>query len=147
MRANKLALMILLVCILIGCGTPPSWFPQSPSATPEIPFKQPEPSCPRVKGEVLGIPDGTFVTIRIQTPEGWEARTVKGPFPGPWESVVTEASGMDYIVTAEAEGYISQPISYTIHISGETAYLVRDGQVTNEEAIHLDFYFVPLQSP
>jgi len=60
---------------------------------------------------------------------------------------VTEASGLDYIVTAEAEGYISQPISYTIHISGDTAYVVRDGQVTDEEAVHLDFLFVPKDSP
>jgi hypothetical protein len=60
---------------------------------------------------------------------------------------VTEASGLDYIVTAEAEGYISQPISYTIHISGDTAYVVREGQVTNEEAVHLDFHFIPKDSP
>jgi len=48
---------------------------------------------------------------------------------------------------AEAEGYMSQPIGYTIHISGDTAYVVRNGQVTDEEAIHLDFHFVPKDSP
>ncbi|MCL6543513.1 MAG: hypothetical protein K6T87_23485 [Roseiflexus sp.] len=53
----------------------------------------------------------------------------------------------NYVVTAEAEGYVSKPISYTIHISGDTAYLVRNGQVTNEEAIHLDFHFMPKDSP
>jgi len=60
---------------------------------------------------------------------------------------VTEAGGLDYIVTTEVEGYISQPISYTIHISGETAYVVRNGRVTNEEAVHLDFHFVPKDLP
>ena len=56
---------------------------------------------------------------------------------------MTEASGRDYIVTAEADGYMSQPTSYTIHISGETAYVVRDGEVTEEEAVNLDFHFAP----
>jgi len=60
---------------------------------------------------------------------------------------VHKAGGFDYIVTAEAEGYISQPISYTIHINGDTAYVVRDGQVTDEEAVHLDFHFVLKDSP
>ena len=59
------------------------------------------------------------------------------------KAIVHKAGGFDYIVTAEAEGYISQPISYTIHISDDTVYVVRDGQVTDEEAIHLDFHFVP----
>ncbi len=147
MRAFALVIMILLAWIVIGCTTPPSLLPPEPTATPIIPPKQPEPSRPRVGGEISGISDGTLVTVHIRTPEGWEAHTIKGPFPGLWESVVTEASGTDYIVTAETGGYISQPISYTIHISDDTAYVVRDGEVTNEEALHLDFHFVPERSP
>ncbi len=147
MRAYALAMMVLLAWIVIGCATPPPLLSPEPTATPIIPPKQPEPSRPRVKGEISGVPDGTLVTIHVRTPEGWETRTVKGSFPGLWESVVTEASGIDYIITAEAEGYISQPTSYTIRISGDTAYVVRDGQVTNEEAVHLDFHFVPKDSP
>jgi len=147
MRACALVMMILLAWIVIGCTTVPPLLPPEPTATAIIPPKQPEPSRPRVGGEISGVPDGTLVTVHVRTPGGWEARTVKGPFPGLWESVVTEASGLDYIVTAEAEGYVSQPISYTIHISGDTAYVVRDGQVTNEEALHLDFHFVPKRSP
>jgi len=136
--------IVALLLIVASCTAVP--LPE-PTATAVIPPKQPEPSRPRVGGEVSGVPDGTLVTIHIRTPEGWEARTGKGPSPGPWEAVVTEASGLDYIVTAEAEGYISQPISYTIHISGDTAYVVRDSQVTDEEAIHLDFHFAPKDSP
>lgn len=147
MRACAIVIMILLPWIVTGCTTvPPSLSPE-PTVTAIIPPKQPEPSRPRVGGEVSGVPDGTLVTIHIRTPEDWEARTVKGPFPGRWESVVTIASGTDYVITAEAEGYVSQPVSYTIHISDDTAYVVRDGQVTDEEAIHLDFHFLPKDSP
>lgn len=136
--------MVALLLIVVSCTVGPL---PGPTVTPEIPPKQPEPSRPLVRGEILGLPDGTTVTIHIRTPKGREAYTVGGPSPGPWEAVVTEASGLDYIVTAEAEEYISQPISYTIHISGDTAYVVRDSQVTDEEAVHLDFYFVPKDSP
>ncbi len=147
MRTYVLALMVLLTWIITGCASSHPLLSPEPTATPIIPSKQPEPSRPRVKGEISGVPDGTLVTIHVRTLGGWETRTVKGPFPGLWESVVTEASGIDYIVTAEAEGYVSQPISYTIHISDDTAYVVRDGQATDEEAIHLDFHFVPKESP
>jgi len=136
--------MVTLLLIVVSCTAVS--LPE-PTATSEIPPKQPEPSRPRVGGEISGVPDGTLVTIHIRTPKGREAYTVEGPSPGPWEAVVTEASGLDYIVTAEAEGYVSQPISYTIHISGDAAYVVRDGRVTNKEAVHLDFHFVPKDSP
>jgi len=136
--------MVALLLIVVSCTVVPL---PGPTVTPEIPPKQPEPSRPLVRGEISGLPDGTTVTIHIRTPKGREAYTVGGPSPGPWEAVVTEASGLDYIVTAEVEGYISQPISYTIHISGDTAYVVRDDRVTNEEAVHLDFHFVPEDSP
>lgn len=81
--------------------------PPEPTATTVIPPKQPEPSRPRVEGEISGVPYGTLVTVHIRTPEGWEAHTVEGLFPGHWETVVTIASGTDYMVTAEAEGYVS----------------------------------------
>lgn len=136
--------IISLALILASCTASPL---PGPTVTSEIPRKQPEPSRPLVRGEISGLPDGTLVVIHIRTLQGREAYTIGGPSPGPWEAVVTEASGLDYIVTAEAEGYISQPISYTIHISGDTAYVVREGQVTNEEAVHLDFHFIPKDSP
>ncbi len=143
MRTFAFVTMILLVWVVTGCTV----LKPEPTTTPTIPPKQPEPARPRVEGEISGVPEGTLVTVHIRTPNGWEARTIKGPFPGLWESVVTEASGTDYIVTAEAEGYISQPNSYTIHISDDTAYVVRDGEVTDEEALHLDFHFTPEPSP
>ncbi len=145
-----LQLLSCILCIAIlslvfdSCAVIPR---PIPTATPEILSKQPEPSRPRIAGQFSGLPANALVTITIRTPLGRKA--VSGTRRGNtfWESVVTEASGVDYIVTAEAEGYVSQPISYTIHISGDTAYVVRDGQVTDEEAIHLDFHFVPKDSP
>lgn len=136
--------IIGLALILASCTASPS---PGPIMTSELPRKQPEPSRPLVRGEISGLPDGRLVEIHIRIPRGREAYTIAGPSPGPWEAVVTEASGRDYIVTAEAEGYISQPISYTIHISDDTAYMLRDGQVTDEEAVHLNFNFVPRDSP
>lgn len=139
-----LSRMLPLLLIVVGCTVTPT---PGPTVTSEIPQKQPEPSQPLVRGRISGLPGGTIVTIHIRTPKGQEAYTVGGPSPGPWEAVVTEASGLDYIVTAEAEGYVSQPVSYTIHMSGDTAYVVRDSQVTDEEAVHLDFHFVPKDAP
>jgi len=137
--------MIALLLVVASCTTV---IPPSPTATPEIhPTKQPEPSQPLIEGEVSGLPEDVEATIYIKTLEGrivsWGG--ARGEIP--WQAVVHQVGGFDYIVAAEAEGYISQPISYTIHISGDTAYVVRDGQVTDEEAVHLDFHFVPKDSP
>jgi len=123
-------LTVLIIAIaLVGCQTPVK--------------KQPIPSRPLVSGDISGLPSNVSTTIYVRTLKGWETRKVKLPTPDRWKVVVTEASGVDYIVSAEAEGYVSQPISYTIRIEGDTAYVVQDGQVTDEEAIHLDFHFVP----
>jgi len=62
---------------------------------------------------------------------------------GSWQAVVTDASGVDYIITAEADRYVSAPISYTIHLEGLAASLVENGQLTDQEASHLDFHFEP----
>lgn len=147
MRARAFVIVILLAWAVVGCVTvTPPPLPE-PTMTPTSPPKRPAPSRPRIGGEISGVPGGTLVTVHIRTLAGWEARTVKGPFPGLWESIVTEASGVDYIVTAEAEGYVSHPISYTIHLSGTMAYAVEDSQITSSEALHLDFYFKPVDSP
>ena len=137
--------MITLLLVVTNC-TPVT--PPSPTAISEIhPTKQSEPGRPIIGGQISGLPEDVEATIYIKTPEGrivsWGGATEEIP----WEAVVHQVGGFGYIVTAEAEGYISQPISYTIHISGDTAYVVRDGEVTDEEAVHLDFHFVPKDSP
>jgi hypothetical protein len=137
--------IIILFLIMVSCTTTIS---PSPTATPEIhPTKQPEPDRPLVGGQVSGLPENVEATIYIKTPQNrtvnWGGATVENP----WQAVVHKAGGFEYIVTAEAPRYIAQPISYTIHISNNTAYVVRDGQVTGEEAVHLDFRFEPRDSP
>jgi hypothetical protein len=129
----RLFLATALLAIIAGCCTSPS--------------KQPEPQRPRIGGQFSGLPDDALVTIHICTPSGWEAVWGTRRGNGPWESVVTDASGVDYVVTAEAEGYVTDPISYTIHLSGTTAYVVEDGQITSNEALYLDFDFKPVGSP
>lgn len=87
--------------------------------------------------------EGTLVSIHVRTFAGWEALTETMMGNGTWQAVVTDASGVDYIVTADADGYVSTPISYTIHLEGLAAYLVENGQLTDQEASHLDFHFLP----
>lgn len=142
MRFVLLVILVMMVLLLLVVGCTPS-----PTATPTSPLKQPEPQRPLIGGQISGILNGALVTIRVHTPSGWEARTITRLGSGAWESVVTEASGVDYVVIAEAESYASNPISYTIHLSGTAAYVVREGQVTTQEASNLDFQFVPEHSP
>jgi len=138
MRTRLLG-MLIMALLLGSCTVVPQ---PTPTVTASIPPKQPEPARPRIAGQFSGLESDELVTLSIQTPSG--QRAVSGTRRGntSWESVVTAASGVDYIVTAAVEGYVSQPISYAIHLSGDTAYVVREGQVTNEEAVHLDFQFV-----
>jgi len=109
--------------------------------------KQPIPDRPLIGGQVLDLPNDVAVTIRVYTLAGREVRRIEQMGPGSWQVVITKTGGVDYVITAEAEGYVSQPDSYTVHIRGDTAYVVHDGQVTDEEATHLDFHFIPKASP
>lgn len=139
----RILCIVIVTLILANCTGVPRLVP---TLTPESPSKQPEPSYPRIAGQFSGLPTEALVTINIQTLAGRRAVWGTRQGNGFWESVVTEASGTDYIVTAEAEGYLSQPSSYTIHLNGDTAYVMRNGQITDEEALQLDFHFVPEDS-
>lgn len=136
-------LIALLAATIVGCKVNPT-APSNPIGTPTISPKQPEPGRPLVAGEISGVLDNTLVTIHVQTPEGWESLWGTQRGNGPWEAIVTDASGIDYVVTAEAEGFVSDPISYTIHLEGMTAYMVENGQIASKEAVHLDFHFDPI---
>jgi hypothetical protein len=109
--------------------------------TPTADGKQPEPQRPLIGGQFSGLAAGTLVTIHVCTPSGHETLWGTRRGSGPWESIVTDVDGVDYVVTAEAEGYLVSPPSYTIHLSGTVAYVVEGGQVTTEEALDLDFDF------
>ena len=144
MRVSFLLTAMLLMIVAAGCTVTPVAVPTSTS--PLIPpTKQPEPGRPLVRGQISGLSDNTLATVYVRLPSGrvvlWGERG-----NGPWEFVVTATGGADKIVVAEAEGYVSQPISYTIHLSGTTAHVVEGGQIT-DEALHLDFHFDPADSP
>jgi hypothetical protein len=147
MRGTKMRTLLFLVATLVlvtqaGCGFLRDV--TAPTLTPTEEFhKQPEPQRPLAYGEVTGVPTDTLVIIHIQTPAGWESVRMTQRGSGLWQAVVTAASGLDYIITAEAEGYGSDPISYTIHLEGQMVYLVDDGHVTDQEAVDLDFDFKP----
>lgn len=138
---------MLLAAITGGCAAistaTPTPMPTPPLTTPQ---KQPEPQHPLVQGEITGLPDDVLATIYVRLPSGrvilWGERG-----NGHWEFVVTASGEVDRVVTAEAEGFISSPISYTIRLSGTTAYVVEEGQVTTREAVHLDFHFEPVNLP
>lgn len=130
MRIHHLVLLVICAALSVSC------------ASLTVPTKQPVPVQPSIGGEISGLPDDVNVTIRVRTLGGQEVLRGKQPGMGSWKVAVTKAGGVDYVVTAEVEKYVSRPASYIIHVSDDTAYLVRDGQVSNEEAIHLDFHFV-----
>lgn len=133
-RASLLWTAMLFAIILGGCAVTPV-------------TRQPEPQRPLFQGMISGLPDDALATIHISDAlSEWEVNRGTRPGNGPWEAVVTSA-GVDYIVTAEAEGYISSPLSYTVHISDDIAYVVEEGQVTTNEALHLDFRFESVGLP
>lgn len=135
---RTIAIFLFLICVSIlteGC------------VNILAPTRQAIPTRPVVKGELSGLPENVDATIYVRTPQGRTVVWAGAKDSQPWQVTVNEAGGMNYIITTEAEGYVSQPVSYTIHISGDTAYVVFNGQVTDEEAIHLDFHFVPKDSP
>ena len=136
--------MMILVFFLVSCQDVPI---ATPTATYIIPTKAPEPSRPLIRGEISGVLEDTLVYFHVYTPDGWEAHWGTRPGNGSWQAVVTEASGIEYTVTADAEGFICTPTSYSIRLIGLSAYLVEDGLLTDIEALHLDFHFEPVGTP
>lgn len=141
LKINRILVIALLTIIITSCGALPA---KTSNPTASHRPKQPEPNQPRVYGEIFGVIGDTLIIIHVQTLMGWEARTITRQGNGIWESIITDASGIEYIITAEANGYASVPISYTIHLDGNKAYLVENGQITSKEAEHLDFHFDPI---
>lgn len=62
---------------------------------------------------------------------------------GPSEiAIMDPKEGHVYTIIAEAQGYKVQPASYMIRVMSDTAYVVSNNE-TGEEALQLDFQFVP----
>lgn len=143
MQTSRLIIIVLLTIAMSGCGITPTKTP-NPTATSTSSPKQPEPGHPRIGGEISGVLDNTLVTIHVRTLKGREPLWGTRQGNGLWEAVVTDTSSIDYVVTCEADGFISTPNSYTIHLDGLMAYIVEDGQITTKEAVNLDFHFDPV---
>lgn len=132
----RVFLAVLLVFLVVGC------VPPGGRITIHDPGRKGEIKPLPIKGQLSGLPDGVLATIRAESSghRAWAERP-----NGPWEMGIYPDEA-DYTVTAGAEGYVSTPTSYRVRVVGDTAYVVRDGQVTDEEASHLDFHFVPKNS-
>jgi len=138
MHPYRHVLVFIAVIILAGCLRLPTL---TPTITPTEFIRQPEPQQPLIFGNITGVPEGIPVRIYLRTPKGWEAVIVNREGSGKWETVVTDGSGVDYIVTAEALDFISTPISYSIHLEDIKVYLLENGVITDKEAVNLDFHF------
>jgi hypothetical protein len=113
------------------------------------PEKQP-PSGIRVKGSFSGLLNDDLVTIHIyDTYTGKEKLWGTSRGNKPWDIGIIKEGEVGksghFTITAEVPGYRAQPESYKIQIIGDTAYVMSDN-VTDEEAIHLDFRFFPKET-
>jgi hypothetical protein len=78
-----------------------------------------------------------LVTIHIDDENGREVIYGTKPGNGPWEmAVINMVAGKYYIVSVEADGYTSQPLTYTISIASQSDQIERT-------VSDLDFYFIP----
>lgn len=166
-------LLLLPLCLFTRCTSPPSppatgstptvAITQPEQVTPTTAITQPEPSTPTVAttvpearlgevsgsligGIVSGLEAGYLVRINVYQEDGASAGFATMPNTGAWE-IDLRPLGEDehYIVSAEVEGYVSQPISYTVGFEDETPIVI-NGEQAGEEAVHLDFHFSPASS-
>jgi len=148
MYTRHIFLILLLATSVAGCGISPTTIPSiTPTATYTISTKAPEPTGSMIGGEISGVLDDTIVYIRVYLPDGWQRSWGTRSGNGPWQGDVAGTSGLDCTVTAEAEGFICTPASYSVRSVDLSAYLVEDGQLTNIEALHLDFHCEPVGTP
>lgn len=94
-----------------------------------------------------GLNEIALGRLYFRTLSGNTPLTGSHPGNGEMRLVLPENQGVIYIVTAEAEGYVSYPISYTIQLSGTNFYLVENGQITSNEVSSLKFRFEPISTP
>ncbi len=143
MRIYPFIIIVLAATVVTGCEITPTVV-TNPSETPISPPKQGEPGGPPIEGKITGVPDRTLVTIFGRKADGQELHKGERYGNGSWASGVTGDPSLDYVVTAEAKGYISTPTSYTIRVEGAKAFIVEDGHKTTKEALNLDFQFNPV---
>ena len=145
----SVAISLMLVVVLgttVACndGSTNIFFPGS--LTPEqLPITKPPPTKPSVSGTISGLLESDEATLHVYTETGSETLWARRG-NGPWEVPVYSPDGGQYFtITAEAEGYTAEPASYRIKTEGETAYVLTNDEI-GEEALHLDFQFLPCDS-
>lgn len=114
----------------------PDWFPQEyAEVCSELPTII-------VGGQLENLPDDVDALITIHNLDG---DNHFGPLVWllneKWYYKLGNSSGKLYSVTIEADGYVSVPFSYTIQVSGDKTYILSGGEITTNEATHLDFHF------
>jgi len=109
-----------------------------------VPSSLPAPGGPSVNGQVSGLLNSDRVIIQMSPQEDIGNVALAEVGNGPWELVVMVNSigTKYYTVTADAEGYRTQPPHYTIAADCQSAYIVREGEI-EEEAVDLDFKLIP----
>ena len=140
---------IILMISLISCDRNTN---RNLTATPEAPTQQSEPHRlepqePHIFVSFSGLDETAIGYVYFRTLSGHTPVWGSRPGNGEKRVVLPERQGVIYVVTAEAEGYVSDPISYTIQLSGTRFYLVENGQITSNAVSKLDFQFKPINTP
>jgi len=149
-----LRIVVLLFCVIltVSLGSCDGITTDTPIMTPKAATLQPEPHRPephepQIVVSFSGLKDDTLARIFFRTPSGDEPLRGSHPGNGEMDVILPEQQGTKYIVIAEAEGYVSNPISYTIQISGTLVYPVENSQIASSEVLILEFQFEPISTP
>jgi hypothetical protein len=127
-RSTFLALIIVCAIILIeGCqrGRSPT---RAPTSSPVYITQIPDPSRqppgaygPIISGSLSGLPDNIYARVSVTLPSGGPI-SISFSKNGFWQAHVS-SYGETYIVKAEVEGYISDPVNYTIKLIDGKPYV------------------------
>jgi hypothetical protein len=149
LRIVALLFYVILTVSISSCDgittDTPIGTPKAATLQPEP--HRPEPQEPQIVVSFSGLNDDTLAKIFFRTLSGDEPLRGSHPGNGEMDVILPEKLGAKYIVAAEAEGYVSNPISYTIQISGTLVYMVEDNQIAPNEVLELEFQFEPIDTP
>ncbi len=120
---------VLLMSFLITMTSCDSITNRSVISKPEILTQQaepirPEPQEPHIIVSFYGLNNNSIGRIYFRTLSGEMPLTGSHPGNGEMRVVLPERQGVTYFVTAESDGYSSNPVSYTIQLNNETIYMV-----------------------
>lgn len=141
---------IMLVISLVNCDGITT---VTPSETHETPTKQLDPLLrlipqePHIFVSFSGLDKSVIGYFCFRTLSGQVPISGSNLGDGEMRVVLPDHQGEIYIVFAEAEGYVSHPISYTIQLSGKNYFLVENSQITSNEVSGLKFQFKPIVTP